>query len=250
MLTNFKTMRRRIDRLNQLKKMEEDGTFNLLLPKKEVVKLSWKSKLEKYLGGVKEMKKLPGALFVIDPRKEKERYRRSPQAGCAHRGHRGPPTAIPMKWIMSSPATTTLSAAYQADQPDHGQRRAGGRQGEQLEVTDGLSRPKRAKRWTDPQSSSKRLPRPLKRSPISRNYSSSPRLSQLRGKRLYDEEKGKLPDMNKIAKSATCAWILHPLKGQCMHARLRRPFRKTQQRACRLFGLKSSPQPCGKLTRR
>ena len=71
MLTNFKTMRRRIDRLNQLKKMEEDGTFNLL-PKKEVVKLKLEiEKLEKYLGGVKEMKKLPGALFVIDPRKEK-----------------------------------------------------------------------------------------------------------------------------------------------------------------------------------
>ena len=71
MLTNFKTMRRRVDRLNQLKKMEEDGTFNLL-PKKEVVKLKLEiEKLEKYLGGVKEMKKLPGALFVIDPRKEK-----------------------------------------------------------------------------------------------------------------------------------------------------------------------------------
>ena len=71
MLTNFKTMRRRIDRLNQLKKMEEDGTFNLL-PKKEVVKLKLEiEKLEKYLGGVKEMKRLPGALFVIDPRKEK-----------------------------------------------------------------------------------------------------------------------------------------------------------------------------------
>ena len=58
MLTNFKTMRRRIDRLNQLKKMEEDGTFNLL-PKKEVVKLKLEiEKLEKYLGGVKEMKQI------------------------------------------------------------------------------------------------------------------------------------------------------------------------------------------------
>ena len=71
MLTNFKTMRRRIDRLNQLKKMEEDGTFNLL-PKKEVVKLKLEiEKLEKYLGGVKEMKKLPAALFIVDPRKER-----------------------------------------------------------------------------------------------------------------------------------------------------------------------------------
>lgn len=71
MLTNFKTMRTRIARLNQLKKMQEDGTFDLL-PKKEVIKLQLEiAKLEKYLGGVKEMKKLPGAMFVVDPRKEK-----------------------------------------------------------------------------------------------------------------------------------------------------------------------------------
>ena len=70
MLTNFKTMRTRIDRLAQLKKMQEDGTFDML-PKKEVIKLMHEmEKLEKYLGGVKEMKKLPGAIFVVDPRKE------------------------------------------------------------------------------------------------------------------------------------------------------------------------------------
>ena len=70
MLTNFKTMRTRIDRLVQLRKMQEDGTFDML-PKKEVIKLSNEiAKLEKYLGGVQDMKKLPGALFVIDPRKE------------------------------------------------------------------------------------------------------------------------------------------------------------------------------------
>ena len=70
MLTNFKTMRTRVDRLAQLKRMQEDGTFDML-PKKEVVKLLHEiEKLEKYLGGVKEMKKLPGALFVVDPRKE------------------------------------------------------------------------------------------------------------------------------------------------------------------------------------
>ena len=70
MLTNFKTMRTRVDRLAQLKKMQEDGTFDML-PKKEVMKhLGEMEKLEKYLGGVKEMKRLPGALFVIDPRKE------------------------------------------------------------------------------------------------------------------------------------------------------------------------------------
>ena len=70
MLTNFKTMRSRVDRLNQLQRMAEDGTFDML-PKKEVIKLmKEQEKLEKYLGGVKDMKKLPGALFVIDPRKE------------------------------------------------------------------------------------------------------------------------------------------------------------------------------------
>lgn len=71
MLTNFRTIRRRIDRLNQLKAMEEDGTFDLL-PKKEVGKLKLEiEKLEKFLGGIKEMKSLPGALFIVDPRKER-----------------------------------------------------------------------------------------------------------------------------------------------------------------------------------
>jgi len=70
MLTNFKTMRTRVARLAQLKRMQEDGTFDML-PKKEVMKhLGEIAKLEKYLGGVKEMDRLPGALFVIDPRKE------------------------------------------------------------------------------------------------------------------------------------------------------------------------------------
>ena len=70
MLTNFKTMRTRIDRLAQLKQMQEDGTFDML-PKKEVMKhMGEMEKLEKYLGGVKEMKKLPSAVFVVDPRKE------------------------------------------------------------------------------------------------------------------------------------------------------------------------------------
>jgi len=71
MMTNFKTIRRRIDRLAQLRTMQEDGTFDRL-PKKEVVKLELEiEKLEKYLGGIKEMKKLPSAMFVVDPRKEK-----------------------------------------------------------------------------------------------------------------------------------------------------------------------------------
>ena len=71
MLTNFKTMRTRVDRLNQLKTMQADGTFDML-PKKEVMKhLGEIEKLEKYLGGVKDMKKLPGALFIVDTRKER-----------------------------------------------------------------------------------------------------------------------------------------------------------------------------------
>ncbi len=71
MLTNFTTIKTRIDRLAQLRKMEEDGTFDLL-PKKEVIKLNLEiERLEKYLGGIKDMKKLPGALFIVDPRKER-----------------------------------------------------------------------------------------------------------------------------------------------------------------------------------
>ena len=71
MMTNFKTIRRRIERLNQLQKMEEDGTFDRL-PKKEVIKLRLEiEKLEKFMGGIRTMNKLPGALFVVDPRKEK-----------------------------------------------------------------------------------------------------------------------------------------------------------------------------------
>ena len=71
MLTNFTTIRTRIERLKQLRAMEEDGTFDLL-PKKEVVKLNLEiEKLEKFLGGIKDMKEIPGALFIIDPRKER-----------------------------------------------------------------------------------------------------------------------------------------------------------------------------------
>ncbi len=71
MLTNFRTIRKRIDRLDQLKKMAEDGTFDLL-PKKEVAKLQLEvEKLEKFLGGVKNMRTLPKALFIVDPHKER-----------------------------------------------------------------------------------------------------------------------------------------------------------------------------------
>ncbi|WMJ76129.1 MULTISPECIES: 30S ribosomal protein S2 [unclassified Sedimentibacter] len=71
MLTNYQTIRKRIDKLNSLRAMEADGTFDLLT-KKEVIKIKNETeKLEKFLGGIKNMDKLPGALFVVDPRKEK-----------------------------------------------------------------------------------------------------------------------------------------------------------------------------------
>ncbi|MGM8211725.1 30S ribosomal protein S2 [Virgibacillus sp. W0430] len=70
-LTNFQTIRKRINRLKTIERMEEDGTFDVL-PKKETVELlKEKARLVKFLGGIKEMKKLPDALFVIDPRKER-----------------------------------------------------------------------------------------------------------------------------------------------------------------------------------
>lgn len=71
MLTNFKTIRKRVDLLYKLEKMEEDGTFEAL-PKKEVIKLRLKKeKLERFLGGIKEMTVLPDVMFVVDPKKEK-----------------------------------------------------------------------------------------------------------------------------------------------------------------------------------
>jgi small subunit ribosomal protein S2 len=71
MLTNFKTIRTRVGRLTDLEKMEQDGTFELL-PKKEVIKLKHEmEKLEKNLGGIKNMTRVPDVLFVVDPRKEK-----------------------------------------------------------------------------------------------------------------------------------------------------------------------------------
>ena len=70
MLTNFKTIRKRIERLKELERMSTDGTFDAL-PKKEVSQLRKEMEiLERNLGGIKEMKKLPGALFIVDPKKE------------------------------------------------------------------------------------------------------------------------------------------------------------------------------------
>ena len=71
MLTNFKTIKSRIERLKQLEQMEADGSF-YLLPKKEVLELrKEKERLSRYLGGIREMKRLPDAVFIIDPRKER-----------------------------------------------------------------------------------------------------------------------------------------------------------------------------------
>ena len=71
MLTNFATIEKRIERLNELEKMQEDGTFDVL-PKKEVILLKKEmDKLEKNLGGIKNMKEMPGVLFIVDPKKER-----------------------------------------------------------------------------------------------------------------------------------------------------------------------------------
>ena len=71
MLTNFKTIQSRIERLKEIEAMEEDGTFDVL-PKKEVIELRKElSKLQKNLGGIKEMKRLPDAIFIVDPKKER-----------------------------------------------------------------------------------------------------------------------------------------------------------------------------------
>ncbi|HZJ77023.1 MAG TPA: 30S ribosomal protein S2 [Oscillospiraceae bacterium] len=71
MLTNFKTIKNRIRRLHELEAMEEDGTFDVL-PKKEVIKLRHEQeRLEKFLGGIKDMTKMPDVIFIVDPRKER-----------------------------------------------------------------------------------------------------------------------------------------------------------------------------------
>ena len=70
-LTNYKTIRKRIERLHELGEMEEEGLFEVL-PKKEVIKLNHeRERLEKFLGGIKNMNRIPDALYVVDPRKEK-----------------------------------------------------------------------------------------------------------------------------------------------------------------------------------
>lgn len=140
MLTNFKTMRRRIDRLIQLRKMESDGTFNLL-PKKEVMKLQFEiEKLEKYLGGVKDMKRLPGALFVIDPRKERNAIAEARKLGI-------PIVAIvdtncdPDEIDYPIPGNDDAIRAIKLISQTMANAVIEGRQGEQLDVTDETAAP-------------------------------------------------------------------------------------------------------------
>ena len=71
MLTNYKTIETRIKRLFELEKMEENGTLELLTKKEKALLLGEKDKLERFLGGIKNMPELPGAIFVVDPKKEK-----------------------------------------------------------------------------------------------------------------------------------------------------------------------------------
>ena len=128
MLTNFKTMRGRVDRLNQLKKMQEDGTFDML-PKKEVMKhLGEIAKLEKYLGGVTEMKKLPGALFSWWTPQGAQRHQRGPQAAHPHRGHRGHQLRS-RRDRLRHPRQRRRHPRHQADLRRHGQRHPGGQAG-------------------------------------------------------------------------------------------------------------------------
>ena len=155
MLTNFKTMRQRVDRLNQLNRMSEDGTFDLL-PKKEVIKLKLEiEKLEKYLGGVKEMKKLPGALFVVDLRKEKNAIAEAKKLG------------IPVVAIVDTncdpddadyviPGNDDAIRAIKLIAATMGAAITEGRQGEQLNVSDETAPAEEAPVDTTPRAPRKR----------------------------------------------------------------------------------------------
>ena len=155
MMTNFKTMRQRVERLAQLKRMSEDGTFDLL-PKKEVVKLKLEiEKLEKYLGGVKGMKKLPGAMFVVDLRKEKNAIAEAKKLG------------IPVVAIVDTncdpddadyviPGNDDAIRAIKLIAATMGAAITEGRQGEQLSVSDETAPAEEAPVDTTPRAPRKR----------------------------------------------------------------------------------------------
>ncbi len=136
MLTNFKTIKKRIDRLAQLRKMEGDGTFDLL-PKKEVLKLNGEiAKLEKFLGGIKEMGKLPSALFIVDPKKERIAVQEARKLGI-------PIVAIvdtncdPDEIDYVIPGNDDAIRAVKLISATMANAVIEGRQGEQFEVSDG-----------------------------------------------------------------------------------------------------------------
>ena len=108
MLTNFKTIQSRVERLKAIERMAEDGTFEVL-PKKEVIKIKkeWE-KLEKNLGGIKEMTRIPDCIFVVDPKKERICVQEAHTLGITLIGI-VIRTAIPRSLIISFPATTTRS---------------------------------------------------------------------------------------------------------------------------------------------
>lgn len=109
MLTNFQTIEKRVKRLKTLEKQAEDGTFEVL-PKKEVTLLKHEmEKLQKYLGGIKDMKKLPDALFIIDPKKKKSPLRKLVNSTSLS-SLRLTPTAIPTLSTTRFRPTMTLSA--------------------------------------------------------------------------------------------------------------------------------------------
>ena len=155
MLTNFRTMRTRIDRLAQLRKMEEDGTF-AMLPKKEVIKHQGEiEKLEKYLGGVKEMKKLPAALFIVDPRKERNAIAEAHKLGI-------PIVAIvdtncdPDEIDYVIPGNDDAIRAIKLIAATMGAAITEGRQGEQLSVSDETAPAEEAPVDTTPRAPRKR----------------------------------------------------------------------------------------------
>lgn len=109
MLTNFQTIEKRVKRLKTLEKQAEDGTFEVL-PKKEVTLLKHEmEKLQKYLGGIKDMKKLPDALFIIDPKKKKSLLLKLVNSTSLS-SLRLTPTAIPTLSTIRFRPTMTLSA--------------------------------------------------------------------------------------------------------------------------------------------
>ena len=124
MMTNFRTIKTRIARLNAIDKMEADGQFEVL-PKKEVAKLTLeREKLEANLGGIREMKNLPGALFIVDPRKERIAVAGGPRAAHSDRCDRRYQLRS-RRNRLRHPRQRRRDPRCQADRRQDGRRRAG-----------------------------------------------------------------------------------------------------------------------------